>query len=142
MYHSITFGEKNTWDDWRLIPSSRPIVVPPTLVTSYIEVPGRSGTLDLTEFYNGSPVYGNREGSWEFVFMQAAAPWDDRYREILNFLHGKRLPIALEDDPNYLYYGRLSISDPKAGRSAMGLTIEYVIDPFKKDRTDLTKECL
>lgn len=22
MYHSITIGDKNTWDDWKMIPSS------------------------------------------------------------------------------------------------------------------------
>ena len=29
MYHSITIGDKNTWDDWKIIPVSRPVVAPP-----------------------------------------------------------------------------------------------------------------
>lgn len=28
MYHSITIGDKNTWDDWKMIPVSRPVVAP------------------------------------------------------------------------------------------------------------------
>lgn len=36
MYHSITIGEKNTWDDWHLIPTSRPLVNPPSVNTHLI----------------------------------------------------------------------------------------------------------
>ena len=28
MYHSITIGDKNTWDDWHLIPATRPLFHP------------------------------------------------------------------------------------------------------------------
>lgn len=33
MYHSITIGDKNTWDDWKMIPVSRPVVAPPITAT-------------------------------------------------------------------------------------------------------------
>ena len=46
MYHSITIGSKNTWDDWYLIPSSRPVVNPPKPKTKYIDIPGADGHLD------------------------------------------------------------------------------------------------
>lgn len=26
---SVTFGDKNTWDDWKIIPSIRPVFTPP-----------------------------------------------------------------------------------------------------------------
>ena len=44
MYHSITFdNEKNTWDDWHLIPSSRPLVAPPSIKSNYVDVAGVDG---------------------------------------------------------------------------------------------------
>lgn len=142
MYHSITFGDKNTWDDWGLIPTARPVIVPPEITTNYIEVPGRDTVLDLTDFYLGRPVYKQREGEWEFVFKRNATPWDMRYSDILNYLHGKRMSMYLEDDPNYLYTGRFTVSDPQAGQSAMGITIGYALDPFKMDRTNLKNKLL
>ena len=29
MYHSITIGDKNTWDDWHMIPVTPPVIAPP-----------------------------------------------------------------------------------------------------------------
>lgn len=68
-YHSITIGERNTWDNWYLVPTSRPLVNPPQVKTHYVNVPGRNGALDLTEAIAGRAVYGNRTGNWEFYVM-------------------------------------------------------------------------
>ena len=63
MYHSITFGTKNTWDDWHLIPKTRPLVNPPTVKTNYVDIPCGDGVLDLTETLACRPVHNNRNGS-------------------------------------------------------------------------------
>lgn len=65
MYHSVFFGGKNTWDDWHIVPSSRPVIKPPTKKTNYLDIPGADGNLDLSEALTGYPVYNNREGSIE-----------------------------------------------------------------------------
>lgn len=76
MYHSISFfvynkdtstGGRNTWTSWRLIPSSRPYVAPPSQKTIYEEVPFSDGKLDFSEFGVSDVVFNNREGSWEFI---------------------------------------------------------------------------
>ncbi len=43
MYHSITIGNKNTWDDWHLIPATRPLFNPPTVKTNMVNIPGGDG---------------------------------------------------------------------------------------------------
>ena len=63
MYHSITLGTKNTWDDWHLIPTSRPVVNPPSVKTNMIEIPGGDGVLDLTTALAGRVLYKNRTGA-------------------------------------------------------------------------------
>ena len=60
MYHSITFGDKNTWDDWHLIPSKRPSFNPPNVKSQYVDIPGGNGVLDLTESLTGYPLYNTR----------------------------------------------------------------------------------
>ena len=69
MYHSINFGNKNTWDDWKIVPASRPVFKSPALKKKTIEIPGADGFIDLSESLTGYPVYSNREGSFEFVVM-------------------------------------------------------------------------
>ena len=58
MYHSITFAnEKNTWDDWRLIPSSPPLVVPPSIKADYVGVAGVDCGIDLSDYPTSRPTY-------------------------------------------------------------------------------------
>ena len=69
MYHSVTFGDKNTWDDWRLVPASRPVFNPPAQKVKTLEIPGGDGVIDLSQSLTGYPVYQNRTGSIEFIVM-------------------------------------------------------------------------
>ena len=79
MYHSVTFGDKNTWDDWRLVPASRPVFNPPAQKVKTLEIPGGDGVIDLSQSLTGYPVYQNRTGSIEFIvmndFSQGSSPF-------------------------------------------------------------------
>ena len=76
MYHSITIGDKNTWDDWHLIPSERPIFLPPDVKTSYIETHSADGSIDLSEDLSGRPLYSDRKGSWDFYVANGYKRWN------------------------------------------------------------------
>lgn len=133
MYHSITIGEKNTWDNWHLIPSPRPVINPAPLNEKYVEVPGRSGAIDLTEAMTGSPTYGNRTGQWEFYVMHEYWPggWADAYSTIMQYVHGKRFRVVMEDDPNYYYEGRISVNNWSSPKDYSKITLSYNLDPYK-----------
>ena len=106
MYHSITIGDsissfteqgashsritgKNTWDDWHLIPSTRPLVNPPKPNTKGIQVPGRNGTLDMSRVLTGYMTYQNRTGSWEFIVDNDHWGWAVAYSAIMADIHGQ-----------------------------------------------------
>lgn len=110
MYHSITIGDKNTWDDWKLVATSRPLVNPPALKKKYVDVPGASGALDFSTALTGYPVYENRTGSWTFYVMNGYEEWQIRYSEIMEYLHGQAMKCFLEDDPGYFYEGRFEVN--------------------------------
>ena len=133
MYHSITIGDKNTWEDWHLIPSSRPLVAPPEVKTSYVEIPGGNGSIDLTETLSGRPTFQNRSGSWEFVCDNDFLPWHILYSEIMNYLHGRKFRCYLEDDPEYYYEGRFSVSQWSSAQKYSVIVINYNVAPYKKD---------
>lgn len=135
MYHSITFGEKNSWDDWYLIPTSRPVVAQPKVKTKYIDIPGADGQLDLTELLAGRPLYDMRTGSWEFILQPENWAFEDAISVIMGYLHGRRMRVILEDDPGWYYEGRLEVNALKCDKFYNTITINYSLGPYKYSLT-------
>ncbi len=131
MIQSITFGDKNTWTDWKILPTERPVFAPPKPKTTYIDIPGGNGSLDLTESLTGYPIFENRTGSFEFRVMNDYKTWFERYSEIMNYLHGRFMNAILEDEPNWFYRGRFSVDSWKSGDTWSVITIEYNVEPYK-----------
>lgn len=137
MYHSITLGNKNTWDDWHLIPSQRPTVVPPEAKTSYVDVPGMDGSLDYSEALGGIK-YQNREGSWTFYVMNDYGEknfeyeaWYELYSAILASIHGYQMYVWFEDDPHYVYFGRIEVDNWNPEKDWSQIVINYNLEPYK-----------
>ena len=133
MYHSITFGNKNTWDDWHLIPASRPVFAPPSVKFKYVDVPGLDGELDLTTVLSGVPLYTNRTGSLKFIVANDYLTWDETYATIMSYLHGQPMRAVLEDDFLFVYTGRFSVNEWRSDKQYSLIVINYSIDPYKKE---------
>ena len=152
--YSITFGEMNTWDDWHLVPSSRPVFNPPALKKKTLEIPGASGYLDLTETPAGYPIFENRQGSIEFYVMNDSDDadhcgarknyglWYDRYSKIMAYLHGQRMEAILDDDLSYYYIGRFTVNEWKSEKDFSKIVIDYDVEPFKWARWTSTESWL
>lgn len=133
MYHSITIGDKNTWDDWHLIPATRPLFNPPTVKENMVNIPGGDGVLDLTASLAGRPTYNNRTGSWTFYVQNGFKDWSVLYSEIMVYLHGQTFKAILEDDPAYFYEGRFSVNQWKSDKDYSQIVINYNVGPYKKE---------
>lgn len=138
MYHSITFGEKNTWDDWHLVPTSRPVFNPPSVKTKTLDIPGGDGVIDLTESLSGYPVYNNREGSFEFIVLndfcqieETYEKWYEVYSSIMDYLHGQQMKAFLEDDADYYYEGRFAVNSWTSDKNYSKIVIDYNVGPYK-----------
>lgn len=152
MYHSITFGDKNTWDDWHLIPISRPLFNPPAQKTRTLEIPGGDGVIDLSQALTGYPIYQNRTGSFEFIVPNGFEPWEAGeienepwymvYSDIMDYLHGQTMRAILEDDPEYFYEGRFTINAWKSNKDWSSITINYDVNPYKWDILSSTDDWL
>lgn len=145
MYHSITIGDKNTWDDWKMIPVSRPVVAPPVEKILSVNVPGRDGTTYLSKSLTGYPVFKAREGSWEFYLdtdewrgQNLSTPVGTGALEYLSRALAKsnsipaQTRVRLEDDPAFFYLGRVWVNGgvkQKNGHSVV--TFAYSLYPFK-----------
>lgn len=142
MYHSIIIDTSsspsfnmiksiNTYDDWFLIPESRPTISNPPLQSSYIDVPGASGSIDASEWLTGFPLYGDREGDLVFYVENDHGSWINRRNNINAAIHGRKAKILLEDEKDYFYKGRLSVNDWSSEKNWSKLTIHYRFEPFK-----------
>ena len=133
MYHSITFGNKNTWDDWFLIPTSRPVFNPPKPKTHYVDIPGADWHLDMSESLTGEIAYEAREGSFEFIVDNGHREWYELYSEIMEHLHGKTMIAILEDDPRHYYEGRFTVDSWDSESHNSMITIDYSVKPYKME---------
>lgn len=142
MYHSITIGDKNTWDDWHLIPATRPLFNPPTVKENMVNIPGGDGVLDLTASLAGRPTYNNRTGSWTFYVQNGFKDWSVLYSEIMVYLHGRTFKAILEDDPAYFYEGRFSVNQWKSDKDYSQIVINYNVGPYKKEINNIGSDWL
>ena len=137
MYHSLIIGDKNTWADWYLIPSSRPVFNPPSPKTKFVDIPGADWHLDLSTVLTGDIAYESRTGSIEFIVDNGqlsdynADFWYRVYSDILNYLHGKYMKCKLEDELSFYYQGRFSVNEWKSDPHNSKITIDYTLSPYK-----------
>lgn len=138
MYHSITFGSKNSYTHWHLVPDSRPVVVMPEQKKQQVDIPGGNGVVDLSMSLYRFPVYNRRSGSFTFHVLNnySGYNWAELYQEIVNYLHGPKRTMRLEDDPNYEYKGYFGVQwTSNNDGSGSEIEISYDLEPYKKART-------
>ena len=128
---SFKFNGMNTWKDWHLIPSSRPLFNAPKVKTNYIDLPGGNGSIDATQVLSSYIYYNNREGSNEFYVANGFGDWATRFSEIMNYLHGKKVKVILSDDPGFYYRGRLAVNQWKSEKDFSKIVIDYILEPYK-----------
>ena len=142
--HSISFGSvvlnngvyrfsssANTWTDWHLIPSSRPVVAQSMPTTQYIEKTGYGNALDLTEYLIGRATFKMRTGSWSFLIDTNQDSLENIKADMLSRLHGKKFKMVLDDDPSYYYEGYFTVENFAPGASYPTVTINYQLYPYK-----------
>lgn len=131
MERAFILDNFNTWVDWRLILTEKSIA-PPELKTYYVDLDGRSGSLDLSEALTEEITYQDR--SVEASFWTDEGSYNDRsalLRTIVATLHGKKIKIIEPDDPDHYFLGRVSIKDTTNILPYATLDLEATCDPWR-----------
>lgn len=123
---------RKTWDDYKLIPTSRPFVAPPTPKMKYLDIPGMDGKLDFTDALLGRPAFANRSGSWDFINSGDIQTLDN-IKTLKKELNGRLMNVVLNGDPDYFYRGRVQLNSIDCDASGEGttFTIDYNLNPYK-----------
>lgn len=132
--HGVIFDDKHTYRDWGLMLKSKPNISPPKPKLMLIPVPGSDFIIDLTESLTGKVHYEPRKISLEFITLAERERWPSLYSEILNYIHGRRLRIIMDDDPNFYYTGRVSVDELVTDKKTAVLKMTAEVEPYKRER--------
>lgn len=125
----ITFGEYHSYRDLHLILAEKTIGTPAPK-TELIDIPGSDGVLDFTEYF-GAIKYENRELSFEFSTLVPQSEFMTLFALVQNALHGQKMMISLDVDPEWYYIGRITVSEWKADKRIGKLTIDCDCEPYR-----------
>lgn len=128
----VKFGTKNSLTDWGIYLKSRAAISPPEPKTSYIEIAGRNGDIDATESLTGYVTYKDRTIEMEFTIIDPREFWSEKYSEIMDYMHGKKMRIIFDEAPDYYYEGRISVGTWDSERKKSTLPISAKVYPFKR----------
>lgn len=131
--NGVSFGDIHSYEDLHLI--LLPFApTPATPKTSFLEVPGRDGTLDLTEA-NGGVKYNDRVFAFTFVVAPGdTMTFDERVTAVSNAINGVRCNIILDRDPAYYWVGRCEVSKLTRSRSSTKIVVKATVQPYKLKR--------
>lgn len=122
------FGSLHSNEDLKLIQQSVKIG-PAVLRTSYIQVPGADGSLDLTAAL-GTENYDDREITWIFA-LYPGDDWAERRQKVNNAINGIACKIILDDEPGWYYTGRLEVTEQATDKLLRTITVKAICRPWR-----------
>lgn len=126
----VKFGSLHSYDTWGLLLSSKEIGSP-EVKEKKVEVEGADGDLDYTEYFGGVK-YGNRKLKFEFRKGSVSSiGFLALVSQIQDGIHGKRLTVTLDDDPDWYYQGRCRVSDFNHEKGIAIVNVEVDAEPYK-----------
>lgn len=129
MLKHILFGKIDSFEELGLILTSSNIEAP-ALKSNYVKLDGADGSVDFTEAF-GRIFYENRKLQFEFTYGGDPDSFADKFSEVQNKLHGRRMEIRISDDEEWWYEGRLTVDKWKSSKAIRKITVEAECDPYK-----------
>lgn len=126
----ITFGEIHSFYDLNLVLSAK--TIPPAKPkTSFVDVPGRDGSIDQTEVH-GKVTYSDRELSFTFSMLPSdSSTWEEKQTEVSNLLNGLSCDITLDTDDSYYFKGRCTVDEYASDKKLRQIVVKARVNPYK-----------
>ena len=134
IFTGALIGDEHTLRDWGAIITNSDVIGMPEPNTVLLEVPGRSGRLDLSEVLTGDVTYNNREIKLELAAQTNRDRWAETCFHIFNKYHGRVVHVTFDEDPGHFYVGRCSITNPKRIASAGTMVITIDAEPYRYEQ--------
>lgn len=124
----------DTLSDWGLAVGNNNCIGDPVQETNYLNVPGASAMLDLSEVLTGRPVFKYRPISILLGGIKNRLNWDAIISEYRNEIEGQVVRLTFSNDLNYFWRGRVNITDFDRARTLGQFTLSIPnAEPYKYD---------
>ena len=111
----------------------------PTAKVSKVSVPGSDVMLDFTDAFGGVH-FNSRAITLTFLSLE---PWDDAMANdmrLKNTIHGRKLEVVFDDDPDWYWAGRVSVGEWAYHRGGAGkIVVTIDAEPYKYRRRETVK---
>ena len=131
IFKGALINDEHTLRDWGAAITNSDVIGMPEPQTVLLDIPGRSGRLDLSEVLTGDISYGNRELKLQLACQTDIERWQETCLHIFNKYHGQRVQVIFDEDPGFFYAGRASVTDPRREHTAGQFTIRVDAEPYK-----------
>jgi phage-related protein len=129
----IRFGTKWARADYGLIVA--PYAIPmPEPQTNFVEIPGRDGSLDLSEAF-GTVRYADRIIP---LTLYVRAPFGALVSAFAADVHGRRMHVIFDRDPTYYFDARVTVDDVERQAGYCELSLECRAKPYKLEHFETT----
>lgn len=136
IFTGAMIGDEHTLRDWGAVITNSDVIEMPEVNTVLLEIPGRSGRLDLSEVLTGDISYSNRDIKIKLAARTNRDRWTETCLHIFNKYHGRVVHVTFDEDPGHYYVGRVSVSEPKRIGTAGQLTIMVDAEPFRYEQEE------
>ena len=140
----ILFDDTHSFDDLDLILSACEIP-PAEPKTTYVDIPGGDGSVDLTEAI-GEVKFSDRDCSFTFTMNPmgdlSVSAWEEKKTEVSNLLNGRECKITLDKDEDFYYQGRCAVDSYMSDRRLRQIVVSAKVKPYKykQNATSVTIE--
>ena len=124
--YGARFGDKQSKEDYSAVMNYARIT-PPSVKENYVDIAGGDSSIDLTEAVGGV-VFEDGKISFKFTLFDA-----ENKEKMKNDLHGKKLKIVLEREPEFYYEGRISVTSENQTGNIYELCMEARVRPYKME---------
>lgn len=134
----VSFNNIHSFYDLNLILSA--VDIPPAQPkTSYVDIPGADGSVDLTEAH-GEVKFSDREITLSFTMNPSGdlseAAWTEKKTEVSNLLNGRSMKITLDKDDEFYWLGRCRVDSFKSDRRVRQIVVIARVSPYKYKQTE------
>ena len=126
--NGLWFNDIHSYEHLNLV-LSKVSIPPATPKTSFIDIPGGDGSVDLTEA-QGEVRYRDRECSFTFTVFPDEN-FEEKKKNISNLINGRRYRIRLDKDPLYYYEGRCVINEYASDKNHHQIVVNATVAPYK-----------
>lgn len=136
----VLFDDIHSFFDLGLV-LSHVQIAPAVPKTTYIDIPGGDGSIDLTEA-NGEVKFYDRTHKFTFTMSPmldlSERAWEEKKTEISGLLNGRACKVTLDKDPEYYWDGRCKIDSYRSQKRLRQFVISATVRPYKLKRKETT----